>query len=157
LVTSQDIGGLDTSFQLDRRVSELFFTMWAQKMGVNVYHGVGTDFKVEENAEGENYPRSCSLVHISGDSSVQPTFAAPQVMLKDTTGMAGSNVDAKLVCDATGFSRRSSSKFGAKEMFEGWNCDAYWTYFKERDGSKVDGRLENWDYPATKHICFPEG
>ncbi|KAJ7214509.1 hypothetical protein GGX14DRAFT_611032 [Mycena pura] len=33
-VTSEDIGGLDLSFQLDRRMSELFFTMWAQSLGI---------------------------------------------------------------------------------------------------------------------------
>jgi hypothetical protein len=45
-VTSEDIGGLDLSFQLDRRMSELFLTMWAQKMGIHVYHGVDVDFKI---------------------------------------------------------------------------------------------------------------
>jgi hypothetical protein len=45
-VTAQDIGGLDLSFQLDRRMSELFVTMWAQKMGINVYHGVDIGFEV---------------------------------------------------------------------------------------------------------------
>lgn len=46
-VTSEDIGSLDLSFQLDRRMSELFFTMWAQKQGINVYHGVDVDFDVK--------------------------------------------------------------------------------------------------------------
>jgi hypothetical protein len=45
-ITCEDIGGLDLSFQLDRSVSELFFTMWAQSLGVNVYHGVGIGFEV---------------------------------------------------------------------------------------------------------------
>jgi flavin-dependent dehydrogenase len=47
-VTSEDVGGLDLSFQLDRRVSELFLTMWAQYMGINVYHGVDVDFEVKK-------------------------------------------------------------------------------------------------------------
>jgi hypothetical protein len=61
-----------------------------------------------------------------------------------------------MVCDATGFSRKLTSKFGKKEKFEDWNCDA-WTYFKEKDVPNVENRLEHWEYPATKHICFPEG
>jgi flavin-dependent dehydrogenase len=44
-VTCEDVGGLDLSFQLDRRMSELFFTMWAQSIGVKVYHGVRVDFE----------------------------------------------------------------------------------------------------------------
>ncbi|KAJ7797518.1 hypothetical protein B0H14DRAFT_2618891 [Mycena olivaceomarginata] len=99
-VTAHDVGGLDVSFQLDRRMSELFMTMWAQSLGVNVYH----------------------------------------------------------VCDVSGFSRHLTSKFGAREKFDsGWNTDAYWTYFHEKYTSNIDGRLLAWNYPATKHICFPEG
>jgi hypothetical protein len=62
-----------------------------------------------------------------------------------------------MVCDATGFSRGLTSKFGNREKYAGWNCDAYWAYFKEKDISNVESRLKHWDYPATKHICFPEG
>ncbi|KAJ1555838.1 hypothetical protein HK405_012020 [Cladochytrium tenue] len=36
----QDIGGLDYSFQLERQVSELLFTMKAQQIGVKVFYGV---------------------------------------------------------------------------------------------------------------------
>lgn len=50
-ITSEDIGGLDISFQLDRRVSELLFTMWAQGMGINVYHGIDIDFEAAEGTE----------------------------------------------------------------------------------------------------------
>jgi hypothetical protein len=33
-VTAHNVGGLDISFQLDRHISELFMTMWAQSIGV---------------------------------------------------------------------------------------------------------------------------
>ncbi|KAJ7679738.1 hypothetical protein B0H17DRAFT_1206386 [Mycena rosella] len=45
-VTAQDIGRLDISFQLDRRWSELFMAIWAQNVGINVYHGVAVDFEI---------------------------------------------------------------------------------------------------------------
>ncbi|OBT47715.1 hypothetical protein VE00_02206 [Pseudogymnoascus sp. WSF 3629] len=158
-VTSEDIGGLDLSFQLDRRMSELFLTMWAQKMGINVYHGVGTDFKV--------MPGGAFAISTNGDKdgvaapnresgTAKNYFMAPQVLLDDASHSLGTSVEAKLVCDATGFSRRLTSKFGNRETFKGWNCDAYWAYFQET-GVKAEDRLDHWNYPATKHICFSEG
>jgi hypothetical protein len=78
--------------------------------------------------------------------------------LKDSSNSIGTSVAARVVCDASGFSRRLTSKFGAREKFEcGWNTDAYWAYFREKDLSNVDNRLLGWNYPATKHLCFPEG
>ncbi|KAJ7870448.1 hypothetical protein B0H13DRAFT_2556313 [Mycena leptocephala] len=150
-ITAHDIGGLDISYQLDRRMSELFMTMWAQSIGINVYHGISVDFEM---------PVDCSLTkglnEVSLDTVARP-FTTPKVILKDSSHSIGTTVDARLVCDASGFSRRLTSKFGAREKFEGWNTDAYWTYFREKDGGSVDNRLLGWNYPATKHLCFPEG
>lgn len=56
-VTSQDVGGLDLSFQLDRRMSELFVTMWAQSIGINVYHGVDISFELAEEGIPHPFPR----------------------------------------------------------------------------------------------------
>ncbi|KFY33105.1 hypothetical protein V495_08428 [Pseudogymnoascus sp. VKM F-4514 (FW-929)] len=148
-VTAEDIGGLDLSFQLDRRMSELFLTMWAQRIGINVYHNVGTDFQV--------MPGDASAISANHENgTAMNPFMAPRVLLEDASHSLGTTVKAKLVCDATGFSRRLTSKFGKREMFKGWNCDAYWAYFEET-GVKAEDRLDHWDYPATKHICFPEG
>ncbi|KAF8904930.1 hypothetical protein CPB85DRAFT_1225100, partial [Mucidula mucida] len=137
-VTAQDIGGLDIAFQLDRRMSELFMTMWAQSLGINVYHGVALSIS-------------------KPDIPVRP-FSAPKVLLKDSSNTIGTSIDARLVCDASGFSRRLTGKFAPREKFESsWNADAYYTYFREKDTSKIEDRLLCWDYPATKHLCFPEG
>ncbi|KAJ7903171.1 hypothetical protein B0H13DRAFT_1882233 [Mycena leptocephala] len=119
-ITAHDIGGLDISYLLDRRMSELFMTMWAQSIGINVYHGISVDFEI---------PVDCSIT--KGLSEVH-LDTAPRL-------------------------RRLTSKFGAREKFEGWNTRAYWTYFREKDGGNVDNRLLGWNYPATKHLCFPEG
>ncbi|KAJ7807294.1 hypothetical protein B0H14DRAFT_3152581 [Mycena olivaceomarginata] len=149
-VTAHDIGGLDISFQLDRRMSELFMTMWAQSLGVNVYHGVGVDFEIPEGGSVTST--------LDDDKRPSASFTTPKVILKDSSNSIGTSIDARMVCDASGFSRRLTSKFGARERFEcGWNTDSYWTYFREKDLSNVDGRLLAWNYPATKHICFPEG
>ncbi|KAK7039560.1 hypothetical protein R3P38DRAFT_3181303 [Favolaschia claudopus] len=152
-VTAHDIGGLDISYQLDRRMSELFMTMWAQSLGINVYHGVSIDFDVSTVAD----PLADSLSKVNLNAEPRP-FSAPKVLLKDPSNTIGTTVDARLVCDASGFSRRLTSKFGGREKFSGWNTDSYWTYFRPKDDSKVDDeRLLAWNYPATKHLCFPEG
>ncbi|KAJ3827786.1 hypothetical protein F5880DRAFT_1535351 [Lentinula raphanica] len=165
-VTSEDVGGLDLSFQLDRRMSELFFTMWAQSIGINVYHGVEVDFSIPQEEEKSTQEASLFealnevpslIIYVFLAQSHTHRFTAPQVKLKDFPNRGGTEVDAKLVCDASGFSRKLTSKFGKKETFDGWNCDAYWAYFKEKDGGKAESRLDHWDYPATKHMCFPEG
>jgi hypothetical protein len=79
--------------------------------------------------------------------------------LRDSSQVLGDRVDARLVCDASGFSRKLTGKFGPKQKFPGWNCDAYWAYFREKDISTVESDLglDHFDYPATKHMCFPEG
>lgn len=146
-VTPQDIGGLDLSFQLDRGMSELFLTMWAQQMGINVYHGVDIGFQVTKKG----------AIHTSIDRPASRSFEVPRVVLKDSSGLIASHISARMVCDATGFSRGLTSKFGNREKYKGWNTNAYWAYFKEKDVPNVESRLKHWDYPATKHICFPEG
>lgn len=156
-VTSEDIGGLDLSFRLDQRMSGLFLTIWAQKLGVNVYHSVGTDFKVmpeDAFATSTNGDKDGVAAPNQESGTAVNYFMAPRVFLDDASHSLGTSVIAKLVIDA--FSRRLTSKFGKRETFEGWNCDAYWAYFQETD-VKAEDRLDHWNYPATKHICFPEG
>ncbi|MCJ1394630.1 hypothetical protein MMC18_007510 [Xylographa bjoerkii] len=159
-VSAEDVGGIDLSFQLDRRMSELLLTMWAQKLGINVYHGVDIDFEIPE---GRAVDSSASHIRETvSDSGIEhgrstDSFTSPRAILKHPFQSVGSHVSARMVCDATGFSRKLTSKFGNKEKFPGWNCDAYWAYFRPRDDSKVESRLDHWDYPATKHMCFPEG
>ncbi|KAF8190334.1 hypothetical protein K438DRAFT_1971211 [Mycena galopus ATCC 62051] len=149
-ITAHDLGGLDVSFQLDRRMSELFMTMWAQSIGINVYHGVSVDFMVQPS-DFEIPAGGCTATNTED-------IIAPKIILKDSSNSIGTSMDARLVCDASGFSRRLTSKFGAREKFDcGWNTDAYWTYFREKDLTTVDDRLLGWNYPATKHVCFPEG
>ncbi|MCJ1317728.1 hypothetical protein MMC15_003055 [Xylographa vitiligo] len=152
-VSQSDVGGVDISYQLDRRMSELFFTMWAQKLGINVYHGIECGIELP-NGAGQAIGR---FDERTTSASINP----PQIILKDpmrSIGTTTQSINARLVCDASGFSRSLTGKFGNKEKLGAWNCDAYWAYFKQKDaGSKIDERLHRWDHPATKHMCFPEG
>ena len=152
-VTMSDLGGVDISYQLDRRVSELFFTMWAQKLGISVYHGIECGIELPNGA----YQAGTK----SNDQVTAGSINPPQIPLKDpmqSIGTTANSVNARLVCDASGFSRSLTGKLGNKEQLGPWNCDVYWAYFKPKDaGLNFDKRLHRWDYPATKHMCFPEG
>jgi hypothetical protein len=156
-ITAEDIGGLDVSFQLDRRMLELLLTMWAQEMGINVYHGVDTDFET-----GKNDPPTGANIHSPIDSKdkdegLASLSSALDIILKGCFNLAGQQINAKLVCDATGISKKLTSKYGIREKFPGWNCEAYWAYFKELNNDTVTSKFPYWDHPVTKYICFPEG
>jgi len=152
-VMLSDVGGVDISYQLDRRMSELFFTMWAQKLGINVYHGIECGIELSDGA-GQAVPKFDDYVTAG---SMNP----PKITLKDpmrSIGTTTNSVNARLVCDASGFSRTLKGKFGKKEKLGPWNCDAHWAYYKQKNGGiNADKRLHKWDHPATKHMCFPEG
>ncbi|KAI9204076.1 uncharacterized protein BJ171DRAFT_128451 [Polychytrium aggregatum] len=68
-----DIGGLDVSYQLDRRVSELMLTMWAQHIGVKVYYGAQVDSRTCDFTN-ENY----KMVAIKSHGETLTTFARAQ-------------------------------------------------------------------------------
>lgn len=79
----------------------------------------------------------------------------PQVILKNYPHPnAGTHVTSRLVCDASGFARKLTGKFGKKEVFEGWNCDAYWAYFRPKGLGLAENRLSHWDHAATRHIWY---
>jgi hypothetical protein len=80
-------------------------------------------------------------------------FPTPQVQLTSFPTPSRTTMDTHLVCDASGFSRRLTSKSGKRELLNGWNCDAYWAYFTSKGDDKAESRLDRWDYPATKHMC----
>jgi hypothetical protein len=126
-VMSRDIGGPNVSFELDRGMLELFFTMWAQQMGINVYHGVDVTFGIT-NYEDQLKPNGLpGWLPTFGwrTPRAEKSFKTPLVELKHSSGEVNGSVDAKMVCDATGFSRKLTSKFGKNEAFDGWNCNAY--------------------------------
>jgi hypothetical protein len=105
-VISEDIRGLDLSFQLDRRMSELFLTMWAQKMGIDVYHGVDIGFEIAED-DAFDTPTCHHKKAIAGPGlkSWRATGSSklPRVVLKYSSQSTGTHVNTKPVCDATGF------------------------------------------------------
>ncbi|KAJ7797506.1 hypothetical protein B0H14DRAFT_3493649 [Mycena olivaceomarginata] len=148
-VTAHDIGGLDISFQLDRRMSELFLTMWAQSIGVNVYHGVAVDFEIPEGGS------------ITSNLDEYPSFASfttPKVILKDSSNSIGTDIDARMVCDASGFSRRLTSKFGVREMFDsGWNTRRVLDIFPRKGHQQRRRPAARVELPRHEAYLLPRG
>ncbi|KAI4182039.1 MAG: hypothetical protein L6R41_006246 [Letrouitia leprolyta] len=124
-------------FQMERPISELLLTLFAQRLGVNVYHGKQVDFQASTVAPG----LETNKIEINkGKYDSQPA----------------TTVDSKLLIDATGRFRQVASKNAPIHRFEGWNYDAFWAYFTcPKDESKIPFKF--WEGPNTNHLCFPEG
>ena len=102
-------------------MSELFFAIWRQRIGINVYLGVDVDFDSKRSTTEPDLeiPKLFNHLH------------TPRVLLNDPS-RATRNGDTKLVCVAPGSQRKLTSMFGGKEKMGTWSCDAYWTYFRRK-------------------------
>jgi flavin-dependent dehydrogenase len=125
-----------SGYQLERPISELLLTLFAQRNGVNVYHGRTVDFKA---------------------SKVQGGIKNTKIEVAEgRQGQSAASIDTSLLIDATGRFRQLASKNASLHRFEGWNYDAFWGYFTyPEDESKIS--LRNFEGCHTNHFCFPEG
>lgn len=124
-------GDFVPTLQIERSVSELLLTLYAQRIGVRVLHGHQVDV-----------------------DSVD--LGSTEARLQVKTEKGDRQVDAKLLVDATGRFRRLASKVSRKSPMPGFNTDAFWAYF-EFSGSESDIPLPFYESCNTNHICLPEG
>lgn len=124
------------TLQVERKISELMLTLYAQRLGVTVLHGreviIDKKFTVMDESDGIS------------------------LKVRDSETMMEESVDAKLVVDATGRFHRFISKEARIERVEGFNTNAYWAYF-EQLGDESDVPLRHYESVNTNHICLPEG
>lgn len=130
-------GDFVPTLQIERTISELLLTLYAQRLGVNVLHGHSvnidaTDLGSADGASGE------------------------PVRVNVVTDGEHLRVQAKLLVDATGRFRRFASKASRKRTLPGFNTDAFWAYF-EFPGTDSDIPLPCYESCNTNHICLPEG
>ncbi len=126
-----------SGFQVERTISELLFTLLAQRNGVNVYHGRQVDF---------------------GATKIQGGVKKSKIEIAKGKfdGKPAATIDSSLLVDATGRFRQLASKNAPVHRFEGWNYDAFWGYFTcPKDESKIPLRF--YEGLHTNHLCFPEG
>lgn len=131
-------GDFVPTLQIERSVSELLLTLYAQRLGVRVLHGHRVDVDSVD----------------MGSADASPT--ADPVRLQVSTEEGNREVHAKLLVDATGRFRRLASKVSRKQTLPGFNTDAFWAYF-EFQGSESDIPLPFYESCNTNHICLPEG
>ena len=94
-----------SGFQIERPVSELLFTILAQRHGVNVYHGRQVDFTTTKVQGG-----------VGGNKiNITPS---------KYDNKPATSIDSSLLVDATGRFRQLASKNAPLHRFEGWNYDA---------------------------------
>jgi len=127
-----------SGYQVERPISELLFTLLAQRSGVNVYHGRQVDFNATKIQGG---------VEKNNRVAINPG---------KFDGRPATTIDSSLFVDATGRFRQLASKKASLHRFEGWNYDAFWGYFDApKDESKIPLRF--YEGTHTNHLCFPEG
>ncbi|CAJ2500360.1 Uu.00g032130.m01.CDS01 [Anthostomella pinea] len=129
-------GDFVPTLQIERKISELLLTLYAQRLGVRVLHGHNVDV----------------------DATVLPKeHCHSQVEMKVSTGHDdATTIRTNLLVDATGRFRRFASKASRKQILPGFNTDAFWAYF-ECPGDESEIPLPSYESCNTNHICLPEG
>ncbi|KAJ3840244.1 hypothetical protein F5878DRAFT_659567 [Lentinula raphanica] len=126
---------LAPGYQLQRSMSELVFTVFAQRLGVNVWHGHAADIQnTKLSADGDSVP-------IIRQSDKTQTIVSK----------------SPLVVDGTGRFRQYASKAARVKRFENFNTDAFFGYFEAINEDAIPEELDGFEGGHTSHICFPEG
>ncbi|KAF5370950.1 hypothetical protein D9757_009882 [Collybiopsis confluens] len=120
---------------LQRSMSELVFTVYAQRLGVNIWHGHAADIK---------------KTTLSGEGNTIPIISQA-----DKTEVIVAK--SPLVIDGTGRFRQYASKAGRITRFQHFNTDAFFGYFEAIDEEGIPQELKGFEGGHTNHICFPEG
>jgi hypothetical protein len=119
-------------YQVERPISELLLTLFAQRHGIDIWHGHQADAqKTVLSAEGDVIP------------------------IKNVA--AGTSVETKspLVVDGTGRFRQIGSKYSRVKRFDGWNTDAFWAYFECKDEDRLpDVSILPFYYTRRVYIYF---
>jgi hypothetical protein len=124
------------TLQIERKISELMLTLYAQRLGITVLHG--------------------KEVIIEKESTMAEKADGIPIKVRDSETMKEESVEARLVIDATGRFHRFVSKDARIERVEGFNTNAYWAYF-ECQGDEADIPLRHYESVNTNHICLAEG
>jgi len=132
-------GDFVATLQIERKISELLLTLFAQRIGVQVLHGHSV------NIDSTQLPNNVT----------DATTLSGKVAVSSQSGVE-SVIDTKLVVDATGRFRRFASKAAKSEPLEKFNTDSFWAYF-EMLGDESDMPLRHYESCHTNHICLAEG
>ncbi|KAJ4390724.1 hypothetical protein N0V93_004322 [Gnomoniopsis smithogilvyi] len=130
-------GDFVPTLQIERTISELLLTLYAQRMGVQVHHGHSVNIDVTDLGKAD-------------------IVSEDPVRVQVVTNGESVHIKTRLLVDATGRFRRFASKASRKRVLPGFNTDSFWAYF-EFPGNDADIPLPYYESCNTNHICLPEG
>ncbi|KAI9164059.1 Flavin-dependent halogenase malA [Paramyrothecium foliicola] len=149
-------GDFVATLQIERKISELLLTIYAQRLGVKVFHGMGVDVAATQTKgwDAENGGSRPRTGQGEMDRSSVREENLPGIGRVKLTN--GKQISTKMLVDATGRFRRFASKEARSKRFEGFNTDSFWAYF-EMEGDESELPFENYESCHTNHICLAEG
>lgn len=130
-------GDFVPTLQIERTISELLLTLYAQRLGVRVLHGHSVTIDATNLGSMDDMGDEPVRLEVIADGEI-------------------TQVQTKLLVDATGRFRRFASKASRKRTLPGFNTDAFWAYF-EFPGDESNIPLPCYESCNTNHICLPEG
>lgn len=128
-------GDFVPTLQIERKISELMLTLFAQRLGITVLHGREV---------------------VTEDLKAKPLNEEIIVQVKDIVRNEQAAVKARLIIDASGRHHRLVSKHTRIEQVEGFNTHAFWAYF-DCIGDESEIPLRHYESVNTNHLCIPEG
>jgi flavin-dependent dehydrogenase len=132
LNTHVDVGAIDETYQVERRMLELALQKTTERAGVDVF---------------KNH-----LVRIK-ESTIERDDGTNEIVAEGPDG-GEVRFRCSIVCDASGSAAVIPRALGLyRKNVDSFQTNAYFAYFKPK--GKPD--LEHWDFGVSKHICFPEG
>jgi flavin-dependent dehydrogenase len=129
-----DVGGIDETYQVERRVMEMALQKSTEKGGVDLFRNHLVRIK-ESTIEPDDAEAGNEIV-CEGPDGGEVRFRAP------------------IVCDASGSASVIPRRLGIyRKVVDGFQTNAYFAYFKPKGPPPV----EHWDFGVSRHLCFPEG
>lgn len=129
--THVDVGGIDETYQVERRVMEMALQKTTERGGVDVFknHLVRIRESVVESEDGNE-------IVCEGPNGQEVRFRSP------------------IVCDASGSASVIPRRLGIyRKAVDSFQTNAYFAYFRPKAAPDV----EHWDFGVSRHLCFPEG
>ena len=138
-VANGPAGDFVATLQIERKISELLLTLFAQRLGITVLHG-------KEVIIDEDIVRESPM--LQGETTVK---------VVDQKSKQQQSIEARLLVDASGRVHRFVSKAKHRiERPEGFNTHGFWAYWDcNVDESEIP--LKDYESVNTNHICVPEG
>jgi flavin-dependent dehydrogenase len=124
---------IEETYQVERRILEMALQETTSRMGVKIFKGTRVVIKESDI----NSP----VKEIVCQGPDDDNFVLRCRVFCDASGSASA------LLRHLGLYRKDTDMYGT------FNTNSYFAYFRPKQDLPVDG----WQYPTTRHICFPDG